>query len=161
MVRRTDSETPLPASLLLRVAEAADGLRDGLPHWFVVSRKAPHSVTPFDSSARADRERDRLGRSKYVVLGPYQTPPHPAPRGARRKKRKIRSVLIYFEGEKKPVKVDPARVDAIFLSAAALDKFAYPYYSRVHGVAEAAKMRARHLAEADAPLVFHAPWTEG
>jgi hypothetical protein len=159
MAARKESGTPVPASVLLRVAEAADGLRDGTPHWFLVSLKAPHRVTPFDSETAAERARTHSGKTRFAVLGPYLTKAPPSPAGARRKKRKIRSVQIFYEGEKKPVEVDLSRVDAIFLSESALDKFVYPYLSRVHGVAATARMRTTHLATGE-PLSFHMPWSD-
>ncbi|MGH7471614.1 MAG: hypothetical protein ACRENP_26980 [Longimicrobiales bacterium] len=141
------------------MAEAADGLRDGKAHWFLVSLKAPHSVTPFDSAKEADKALAKRGGGKFAVLGPYLTRSEPAPKGARRAQRKIRSVLIYYEGEKKPVKVDLKKVDAIFLSESALDKFVYPYMSRVHGVPETARMREAFMTEGE-PVSFHMPWTD-
>jgi hypothetical protein len=159
MVPKKASEKALPASLLRRVAEAADGLRDGRPHWFLVSLKAPHSAVPFDSAKAADKALAKRGRGKFALLGPYLTKPEPAPKAARRKKRKVRSVLIYYEGEKKPVEVDLAKVDAIFLSESALDKFVYPYFSRVHGVEQTARMRNSFMTE-DEPVSFHMPWSD-
>ncbi|MGH8435557.1 MAG: hypothetical protein ACRERX_14035, partial [Pseudomonas sp.] len=160
MVRGKESDTLLSAPILLRVAEAADGLRDGKPHWFLVSRRAPHSVKPFDSARAAERALVKAGRRKFMVLGPYLTRPKDGPKNGRTKpKKKIRSVEIYIEGVRKPVKLDPAKVDAIFLSQSALDKFAYPYYTRVHGPGEAARLRRTQLSSED-PFVGHTPWTQ-
>src|SRR5262245_14505889 len=132
------SESPLSASILRRVAEAADGFRDGKPHWFVVTLEAPHKAVPFDSAAAARTGQKKMGAGT-VVLGPYVTQPEPRPKKlAARKKAKAKKVArieIYYEGVKKPVVIDPSKADAIFLGASALDKFAYPYYSRIHGVA--------------------------
>ena len=162
MVPAKESETPLSASVLLRVAEAADGLRDGKPHWFLVSKKAPHSVKPFDSAKAAERARAKAGKTRFMVLGPYLTKPKEGPKkknGRARPKKKIRSIVIYYEGQKKPVRLDPARVDAIFLSQSALDKFAYPYYARVHGVEETARLRRMQLSSEEG-FEGHTPWTE-
>ncbi len=163
MVPKSRSEPALPASLLLRVAEAADGFRDGLPHWFVVRRKDPHSVTPFDSESAAATALKKAGAAKFVIMGPFVTPPDAGVAGRKKKakkKKKIRSILIYYEGSTKPNEVDLSTVDAIFLTESAMDKFVYPYYSRIRGVTDTAKMRGKRSMESDDPVVFHTPWSD-
>src|SRR5262245_61139632 len=129
MVQKGESGAPLSASLLLRVAEAADGVRDGKPRWFVVSRTAPYDLTAFEDekTARAALKKKKPA-ADYALTGPYVAGGEPAVRkAARKKKDKIKSVQIHYEGKKKPLVIDPAKVDAIFLSESAKDKFLYPY----------------------------------
>ncbi|MGH7461696.1 MAG: hypothetical protein ACREMA_11820 [Longimicrobiales bacterium] len=161
MVPTSQSGAPLSASLLLRVAEAADGFRDGQPHWFLVERKAPHKLTPFDSETAANSALKKAGAAKAVVLGPFVTGAAPAAATRKRAKaqKKVRAVHIYYEGSKKATVLDASRVDAIFLTESAREKFVYPYYSRVSGVAETARRSKRSLASDD-PVSYHLPWTD-
>src|SRR5262245_38981214 len=63
---------PLSASLLLRLAEAADGFRDGAPRWFLIARKPPHQVTPFESEDEANAAlKKKRPAGAHLVLGPY------------------------------------------------------------------------------------------
>jgi hypothetical protein len=95
-------------------------------------------------------------------MGPFVAGTPAVARRARKKKaKKVKSIQIYYEGQSKPEEVDLSRVDAIFLSAAALDKFMYPYYSRVRGVRGAMKMRDAHFGDSEdpPPVVYHEPWS--
>jgi len=161
MVPKSQSGSPLSASLLLRVAEAADGFRDGQPHWFLVERKAPHKLTPFDNEAAANAALKKAGAAKAVVLGPFVTgeAPDAATRKRSKARKKVRAVHVFYEGSKKATVVDVSKVDAIFLSESAREKFVYPYYSRVSGIAETARRSKRSLASDD-PVSYHTPWTE-
>jgi hypothetical protein len=161
MVPKSEN-APLSASLLLRLAEAVDGYRDGVPRWFLIARQPPHHVSPFPSEDEANAAlKEKKPAGSFVVLGPYVAGPEAGAQSVRKKKpkKRIKSIQIHYEGSKKPVELDPSKVDAIFLSASSLDKFVYPYYSRVSGVDQAARMRERHMSADEEPSFFHEPWS--
>ena len=129
LAQRDTSASPVSATLLRVVAEAADGYRTGEPTYFVAEYRFPHSVRgPYKTLADA---RNAVTRG-YGVFGPYTTPPD-------EQKETVRVVRVTLSvlNEKgvrteSEVKLDSA-VDALFLTRAAVDKFLVPYYVRVYG----------------------------
>jgi hypothetical protein len=144
---------PEPASLLRRVAEAADGYRDGTDKYVLADRKFPHHVLGvFDSLAQA---RDSLSRSKprdgseYKVYGPFRTPPDAG--YVERAGEEIVEVIV-VRADKTRKSYDGRKYDAMFWGMTAFDKFVAPYLTSVSGVAEAAYQRRLYL-EGKSPLV--------
>lgn len=131
---------PLPASLVRRLAEAADGYRDGNDKWVVASRKAEkgnHRVAGvFDTFQEADFTARREG-PEYAAFGPYRTPKEEflVPPGER-----VREVIVvYVDGRKKSYGADS--VDALFWGLSAFDKFIVPYLATVASAEYAAEQR--------------------
>jgi len=130
---------PIPASLLRRLGEAADGYRDGQPKWVAANRTFPHKVAGvFPTLADAQAAAERAG-SSYDAFGPFQTvddPPDSSSVGSEN----VVAVIVVKEGGKQ-VRYGADSVDAIFWSLAAFDKFIVPYLASVSGAREAAKQR--------------------
>lgn len=137
------SDTPLPAGLGRRLAEAADGFRDDLYHYFIASRTYPYFlvIPPGSSSddsakntALAELEKSRLqhpGRN-YDVFGPFLTPADlPASDFDFIEIRMIRNDQYQSPTVVRSFNLPPD-TDAIFLTLSAYDKFALPYYARLH-----------------------------
>jgi len=131
---------PLPASLVRRLAEAADGYRDGKDKWVVASRKADKGnhrvVGVFDSLQEAEFTATREG-PEYAAFGPYRTPTEEflVPPGER-----VREVIVvYVNGQKKSYGADS--VDALFWGLSAFDKFIVPYLASVASAEYAAEQR--------------------
>lgn len=130
---------PQPASLVRRLAEAADGYRDGKKRFVVASRKFPHRVRGVfltDAEARVEATR---GGPDYGVFGPFQTLDDPADEVANSDERVAEVIVIYRNGEQRRYGADS--VDAIFWGLAAFDKFIAPYLTSVFGAAYAAQQR--------------------
>lgn len=127
----------LPASLLKRVAQAADGFRNGRRVWFVVERAFPHAIATFFQEAEAKAAVDDNGES-HVLVGPYRTPVGPSSMD------RVEWIDVKLAGREKPLRYNGESVDALFFSQSALDKFFYPYYTAVYGPEYAAEMRKRH-----------------
>ena len=129
-----------PAGLVRRLAEAADGYRDGRDHWVVASRK-PYKgnyrvVGVFDSLHEAEFAANREG-FEYDAFGPFKTPKEQflVPAGQR-----VREVIVvYANGEKKNYSADS--VDALFWGLSAFDKFIVPYLASVASAEYAAEQR--------------------
>jgi hypothetical protein len=147
------STTPgadLPASLLKRVAEAASGLRNGRPVWFVVKKAFPHRLRRHYSEAEADADLAARG-STNVKLGPYMTP-NDTPQKA-----EISSITVRMK-DGREYTFEPERVDALFFSLSALDKFFYPYYTALYGPEKAAEKRRRYTDPANtSSITCHDP----
>jgi hypothetical protein len=130
--------THYSAPLLRRLAEAADGYRDGKDHFIVVSLEAPHTVA---EAADTREAADSIAKSRsteslhFAAFGPYRTEPDSLVTTA-----DVDSVVAYLSDGKKRV-YDGRRVDALFWSLPAYDKFIVPYEAAVHGVVEAARRR--------------------
>jgi hypothetical protein len=160
-----DPTTALPASLLRRLAEVADGQGIAREVYIVAQHAFPHNVVGiFTTRAQAElraRRSDGLG-----VFGPFQPtvgelpPPRFFPYGCRHDGTtsmweycpdrliiplaEVVNVTITTRlrnGDSISVTVPAMSMDAIFFTLDALDKFAFPYYTRLVGVAEAAQMR--------------------
>ena len=135
----------LSASLLKRLAETADGFRDGREIWCVAATKFPHDLEVFFSEAEADTFCKVRART-HSVFGPFKTGSETARLGVGAEIIEI-VVTIKEDGKTKQVKVDPKEIDCLFWSESAVDKFIVPYYARLYGVEHAARMRKTFIAE--------------
>jgi len=131
-----------PASLLRRLAEAADGYRDGRPRWVVIHRKGVkghHKVAGvFTSAEQADVELQRAG-DEFAVFGPFVTVDDP-PDESTPSPYDVVEVTVR-ERNGRVIRIDPNKVDALFWTLAAFDKFIVPYLARVDGAEHAAEQR--------------------
>ena len=176
---------PTP-TLLRRIAEALDGNRTGDRVWVVASLDSLHPVRAVVTSRERATTIARGFRGRYGVFGPYRTIDDPLSGpivpGCQHDGKfsymdslcpgpaipvadvDSMSLVVHRRGgvnERVRVRQD---VDAIFLTLAAIDKFAIPYYVRVIGVDSAAAMRteiargiARRLSAAPTVPVGRAP----
>lgn len=142
---------PEPASLLRRVAEAADGFRDGGDKYVVADRKFPHDVLLVAGSL--DEANDSLSRSRtppnsdYRVYGPFRT----FPDSDYVHRDEVDSVWVWTaSGARKSY--DGKQYDALFWGMAAFDKFVTPYLTQVYGAKFAAEQRELYL-RGRSPLV--------
>lgn len=141
------------ASLARRVAEAAAGLRNGRRVWFVVQEDPPHKLRKHYDESAADE--DVATNPGYLKVGPYLTPDETP------QKRAIETVRIKFAGVAQELTYKGDEVDALFFSLAALDKFYYPYYARLHGVETAAAMRRKYVDTGNTlSVVCHEPLSD-
>jgi len=143
-----ESKTPESASLLRRLAEAADGYRDNEPRIIVARRDPPHDVTGvFRASQTAEiDEALRVAGSGYEAFGPYQTPTaDPLPSG----RKQVLSVTVTYTD--KTTDTFPADdFDALVWSVPAFDKFVMPNLISAYGLAFATSKRTEFVAAAGA-----------
>ncbi len=162
-----DSARALPASLLRRLAEVTDG--QGISgRVYIVARYAfPHEVLGvFQDRVRADAV---VARGQGLGLfGPFETtiplPPKffvggcvhdgtksaygicPQRTAALPDVRSITLITRLQNGDSISVTYPGPTIDAVFFTLDAMDKFAFPYYTRLVGVEETARMRADLVA---------------
>jgi hypothetical protein len=161
---------PMSASLLRRLAAAADGYRTGAPVWIVASYDRPNPVAgAFPDSLSAARAATELrSRGPYAVFGPYVTPqdfdrppvlilaPHWPPTIRDNVDSMVRRLpeapwlvrdidslaLVVYHRERAPLRVAmPYPPDALFFTLSAIDKFAVPYYTDLDGTAGVSQWR--------------------
>lgn len=133
-------DTPLSAGLAKRLAEAADGFRDNLYHFFLAVTEHPyHLVCTEGSSSKTDAyeqakaklkelEKELPGR-QYEIYGPYLTSAE-------------KEIEIDYDSIEVRMMHSAAglvrsatfvNVDAIVFNRSAFDKFFLPYYTRLYG----------------------------
>lgn len=133
---------PKSASLVRRLAEAADGYRDGKPRWVVIHRRGDrghHKVLGvFMTSDEANFEAQRAG-PEFAVFGPFVTFDDPPNESLGGPKDVVEVTVRQRDG--KVIRIDADSVDAIFWTLSAFDKFIVPYLAEVDGAAYAAEQR--------------------
>lgn len=166
-------DTSITPSLLRRLGEAVDGHRTGRPVYVVAAYQFPHAVVGvFPDRLRASNERERAGPAAYGVFGPYTAHrdipsgwyygcrhdgrtsmylPAICPDRPRLPLQDIAEITISVRtrgGEMISSRFEPGEVDAVFFTLSAIDKFVLPYYERVLGAAQAARMREEMVRRA-------------
>jgi hypothetical protein len=126
--------------LLKRLAQAADGYRDGKDRYVVAGLEFPHKVIGvFLTKAGADSlaaDSTTEARS-FATFGPFRTALEP---GIAAEVDNVDSVVVYYlEGD--PSVYHGETVDALFWGISAFDLFVAPYLTRVYGAAYAASQR--------------------
>jgi len=137
------SATAEPASLLRRIAEAADGYRDGTDRYVVADRKFPHHVRgAFLTRAEADstvaKAKSESDTTDYDVFGPFRTTEDPP--AVIIDSEEVAFVTVTTK-DGKTKQYDGKEYDAIFWGLTAFDKFVAPYLTVVSGVKYAADQR--------------------
>ncbi len=136
-----DDSLAKSASLLRRLAEAADGFRDGQPRWVVIHRKGDrghHEVRGvFRTFKDASLTAEKAG-PEYATFGPFVTKDDP-PDLSSTETDVVEVIVRQKNGVEKRFSADS--VDALFWSLAAFDKFIAPYLTSVDGVRYAAEQR--------------------
>ena len=151
------SSKPLSASLLKRLGEAADGYRDGREVWCVAATKFPHDLEVFFSESEANKYHSDHTRT-HSVFGPFKTGSEVSASSEVGEVVEI-TVTIKVAGKKKDVKIDPKKIDCLFWSESAIDKFVFPYYAQLFGVEHAAKMRKQSFGQGGPILAGHTDGT--
>lgn len=150
------SETPLSAGLGRRLAEAADGFRDGLYHYFIASRSFPFFlITPPGSSSdvsakdtalqELEQNRNQFPERDYEIFGPFFTPPDNELKDF--DYIEIRMMKnTYAQGKEvvRSYELD-ADADAVFFTLSAVDKFLVPYYSLLYNGSVANEIRTTSM----------------
>lgn len=155
-------DTPLSAGLAKRLAEAADGFRDNLYHFFLAKRTYPYSVVcppgdPNETVAKknADDLKKDLKFKDHETFGPFLT-------------EKSDEVDIGYDsvgvslirsenGADLVIHTEtlPA-TDAIVLNISAFDKFFLPYYTRLYGAEVARQFRTEAVnVLTNKRLIYH------
>lgn len=122
------------ATLLRRLAEAADGYRDGADRFVAATREFPHRVAGvFLTRGEAETVAADSSTSTvhYEVFGPYRTA---AEAGVSPEIDDVDSVVAYYAGGgEKPYKktYNGKEYDALFWGLPAFDKFVAPYLTSV------------------------------
>lgn len=129
------------ASLLRRLAEAADGFRDGRPRWVAIHRKGQqghHKVLGvFMTFEEASFTAQRAG-PEYAAFGPFVTVDDPPDQSSTDED--VVEVIVR-QKNKVEKRFSADSVDALFWTLAAFDKFIAPYLTSVDGVRYAAEQR--------------------
>ena len=133
----------LPASLISRLAEAADGIRNGKTIYFVAQltpdAETGHDVIGhFSSPEKAFEHKEakkHLESGEYLIFGPFQTEDDKD-----YKPKDIEKVVVYPRG-KKPITLEGDKFDCVFWSLSAMDKFVMPYYTSVGDLRKAGRVR--------------------
>lgn len=133
----------LPASLITRLAEAADGIRNGKEIYFVAQLK-PDPETGHDVIGHFSNPDDALKHPKakvalesggYLIFGPFETKDDED-----YEPKNIEKVVIYPCG-KEPITLEGDKFDCVFWSLSAVDKFVMPYYTSLGGLERAKRVR--------------------
>jgi hypothetical protein len=131
----------MSASLARRLAEAADGYRDGVAHFFVFryNRVDDRFDKEFGSEDAAEDYRKTLDApDDFGVFGPFETSV------VATRLVPLTNIALTFTGGNDAV--DPSVFDSLFWTSSSIDKFLMPYYTHVWGAWEAAKLRDRLLS---------------
>lgn len=139
----------IPASLLSRLSEAADGTRNNKPVYFV-AQLVPHPDHGHDvmgyfrsvqDAFNHPRAKPLLQKGTYMIFGPYQTKEDPES-----KPKDVLKVVIHRSGGK-VVELDGRKFDCLFWSLSAFEKFVIPYYTSVSDLNKAAQVRKDFMKE--------------
>lgn len=144
----------ISAPLLRRLSAAADGHRDGKEHFFTAQLEPDangdfHIKGPFTAAAAAAIPAVP-GRA---VFGPYVTKDPPA-----FVQKPIRKITVELD-DNTTFDVDPEKIDALFWSTSAIDKFMVPHYERFSS-REVAQRIVIQFLDPSVMMLAHDPNTE-
>jgi hypothetical protein len=146
------------------IVEAADNWRGQPEAWVVYRDSKPYEVVSVHATEEAARTAARSG-SGLSYFGPVTPPPGPISVtqvikkpgcGRRVPERPVSTVVLqYSDGTEERFKVtlkgqapnSATDIEALFLTASAIDQFLIPYLARVFGPAYAADKRAELIQE--------------
>jgi len=152
---------PVSPGLARRLAEAAAGYADG-SEVYVVACYTPNydSEDPYDVYACPAPPEKKLPTG-YGVFGPFKTiPEDPALQAQAQATVQEFQVTISTTTDTCTFSIDPAsQYDALFYTAAAVKKFAVPYYSSLYSGAYGDHVLSAFQA-APVALMAHMPWSE-
>jgi hypothetical protein len=148
VTRLPAQEHAVTPTLLRILGETVASCRPGpgpgpRPIFLVADYRFPHEVVGhFSSRAEAERVRARSG-STFGVFGPYKTPAADPIADAPTKVVAVSLIRRTASGRTDTLRVDPEKVDALFFSMSAVDKFVMPHYSGLYGPEYAHKLRQK------------------
>lgn len=140
---------PISASLLSRLSEAADGIRNNEEIYFVAQLEPAgddgHDIVGhFPSVQHAFDDNDAqplLLTGDYMIFGPFKTMDDPD-----YKKKPIAKIIVVPKGGKE-LHLSGDKFDCIFWSLSAIDKFVVPYYTASGDLKKAKKVRDKFMDE--------------
>jgi hypothetical protein len=141
------------AFLLRRLAEAVDGFR-GLDV-FCSARFTPDKEFDFNVVVEPEVAKLPAADAESAIFGPFFTP---AAKGPDLKETEIESITVRLK-DKRVIKVDPQKSDALFWTVSAVEKFLVPYYTGVESIAFATRM-LNSFDAAGIVCMEHGPNTE-
>jgi hypothetical protein len=161
--RDLDFYASIPAELLRRVAEAADGHR-GQDYWFVFSvdeedhpnGRRRHFVSR-GFERKVDTDPDIEASSRRHRIGPFRTPAW-----GNKRERTMTGLTVRSRRNNQAERthnLSPGALDSIFWTESAIDKFLIPYYVRIHGWAYGADLHAA-FNEPEVFALTHLPGSE-
>ena len=144
-------KSPKSASLTRRLAEAADGYRDGQPKWVVADRQRRQGnhrvVGVFSDVARAELVADSVAKAEGAptveAFGPFLTPKEGFDFPPKDSVAAV--IVIYRDSTQAPARYSADSIDALFWGLSAFDKFIVPYLSSVYSVDYAKQQRDLYL----------------
>jgi len=139
------------ADLAKRLAEAADGYRDGKYYCFVCKNAFPYDIhvasgnTGEQAISKANDELAKLDSTQYHIYGPYQT----------LQEEEYNPTLVYdtieikFLNQNSVVQTQTLNGDAdcVVFTLSAYDKFFHPYFTRLYGSGTANNLRTSAKAQ--------------
>lgn len=164
--------TAVSAGLLQVLAEAAAGYTDPEQHYFVASYGPGPDGTydlygPYENELSANDWEQFMNAQfpgQYATFGPFQTSP-PFPVNPNQQSVQSFEVTPTPPAEGGPGSDKPFTIggtdqyDALFCSAAAVMKFAVPYYTQVYSP-DFANQALEAFGQAQLGLMAHLPWSE-
>lgn len=159
-----DTGPKLPASLLSRLTEAADGHRDGQVSWLVGKLKRKYKKGykikgPYkDQEVAYEKNRDLFDDQEPTndlakIFGPFLTY-----EDFGEKESQVEYVTLHLKGGD-VVKLDGAKYDCVFWSLSAVDKFVVPYYVQIANLEEAEEVRD-HFLDDGTIAAIHIPGSD-
>jgi hypothetical protein len=137
------------STLARRLAEAADGLRNTDPVYFVAGYAFPHSIKDFPdySSAEAYLKENKYSLDDFGIFGPYQTKDDLENYKLVdiREISKVTLIVHFKDGTERKISL-PGGIDSIFFNLSAFEKFVFPYYCHLFGVEYAKELRDALIA---------------
>jgi hypothetical protein len=153
---------PMSIALARALAEAADGFVPRADPTFIVAPYVPLDVPtrggfamsgPYGSWDEVpDELKAAVVRGESGFFGPFDTSMAVLVAG-----RSVGRVDLHVEPD--VYSIPARRIDALFFTASAVEKFAQPYYERIFGP-EFTEQVMRHFQEAEVQVMGHFPWTE-
>lgn len=135
---------PISASLMRRLAEAADGYRTGNPVYIIAEIKPPHEIMLVSDENSIKEMFASLNSDEYDIFGPFIT----------KENKQFSEFGEVFEvqvkikkgSDIKIISIDPKETDSLFWSLSAIEKFVFPYYTLIYGPDYVAKLRKQLLS---------------
>jgi len=154
---------PISARLLRVLAQAAEGYPNQGDMYFVARYTADaggnFEVIPYSSESEATDGAAALNAATpgaFDVFGPFDTT---LPYTSNPDQETVAALQVTTDGGTTFGMDDPKLYDAVFCSAAAVIKFAVPYYTRVYS-AQFADTMLQSFVESPLAMMVHLPWSE-
>ena len=141
---------PLQASLVRRLAEAADGFRNVNQVFFIVGFQPPHPIKDFPdlTSAQTYFSENNFSENDYGIFGPFKTNDDVENLNLLGVEN-IATVdlTIHFKDGSQQNVCLTGSIDSIFFNLSSFEKFVFPYYCHLYGVEYAKIMRDNLIAK--------------